>query len=239
MGNILLVVAWIVWASCAQQIGIMSGDGKEVDLAIQRRPASIVSSLDAKRLRTKRRTGVRRPLNSLSKLLLVSRPPFIGRPAAWRRSRRSSRSAWSPHLLRDRLARTRSARRCHMCAEAAENEVVDEIARISAERYHAVIEEAIRDNKVVVFKFVATWCKTCRAFGPKVQSLADEYPSVEFYEVLFDDDKRLFKSLGINVLPYIELVSGREGKLPGFATSIKKVPQLETKIASVVASVSG
>merc|ERR1711933_110769 len=158
----------------------------------------------------------------------------------------SSRRLWSPHPV-DQLAHRSSMRtgiirmsddaesESILGAEAEdvvsnESSRIDTVTRIDADKYYAAIEESKSDNKVVVFKFAASWCKTCRAINPKFKNLAEAFPNVEFYEVFFDDSKKLFKSLGIHALPYIEVYGGRQGKFAGFRSSPKNLPELQTKV---------
>jgi thiol-disulfide isomerase/thioredoxin len=53
--------------------------------------------------------------------------------------------------------------------------------------YEALIEEATRENRVVVIKFFASWCRACKAMSPKFTRIADDWPDVEFHEIMFDN----------------------------------------------------
>ena len=59
---------------------------------------------------------------------------------------------------------------------------------------------------------------------------AQDWPEVEFFEILFDNNKQLCKSLNIKILPYIEIVSGKEGKVEGFSCGPSKIQKLEEKL---------
>lgn len=54
--------------------------------------------------------------------------------------------------------------------------------------YKALIADATRENRCVVIKFYAGWCRACKAAAPKVQRVADEWgeQGVEFHEILFE-----------------------------------------------------
>lgn len=60
-------------------------------------------------------------------------------------------------------------------------------------------------TQVVVIKFYASWCRACKALAPKFAKVAQDWPELEFCEMLFDDNKKLCKQLGIKVLPYVEV----------------------------------
>ena len=70
-----------------------------------------------------------------------------------------------------------------------------------AEEYEAKIEQAKAENRVVVIKFYASWCRACKAMGPKYVKVAQDWPELEFCEMLYDNNKKLCKELGIKVLP--------------------------------------
>jgi len=96
--------------------------------------------------------------------------------------------------------------------------------------YNAKIEEAKRENQVVVIKVYASWCRACKAMAPKYQRIAEDWPDVEFCDILFDNNKNLCKSLGIKVLPYVEIIAGGKGKVEGFSCGPSKVSQLQEKL---------
>ncbi|EOD30826.1 hypothetical protein EMIHUDRAFT_232437 [Emiliania huxleyi CCMP1516] len=73
--------------------------------------------------------------------------------------------------------------------------------------YRAKLAQAESESRVVCIKFYASWCRACKAMAPKYKRVADDWPEIEFCEVLFDTNKALCKGLGIKVLPYIEISS--------------------------------
>ena len=80
-----------------------------------------------------------------------------------------------------------------------------------------------------MIKFFASWCRACKAMSPKIDSISDEWPEVEFYEIMFDNNKKLCKSLGIKVLPFIEIVAGTNGKVESFSCGPSKISQLQVR----------
>eukprot|EP00308_Calcidiscus_leptoporus_P013372 CAMPEP_0119377788 /NCGR_PEP_ID=MMETSP1334-20130426/46628_1 /TAXON_ID=127549 /ORGANISM="Calcidiscus leptoporus, Strain RCC1130" /LENGTH=216 /DNA_ID=CAMNT_0007396811 /DNA_START=11 /DNA_END=661 /DNA_ORIENTATION=- len=97
-------------------------------------------------------------------------------------------------------------------------------------QYQAKIDEATRENKVVIIKFHASWCRACKAMAPKYQRVAEDWPELEFCEILFDNNKKLCKSLGIKILPYVEVIGGTLGKVEGFSCGPSKISRLQERL---------
>lgn len=72
--------------------------------------------------------------------------------------------------------------------------------------------------------------------SPKLDKVAKEYPEVEFYDLLFDNNKKLCKKMGIKVLPYIEIVKGGEGKVEAFSCGPSKIGMLQEKLEALTSS---
>ena len=63
--------------------------------------------------------------------------------------------------------------------------VAREICKLdTADDYHALLEQAEAENRVVVIKFYASWCRACKAMAPKFAKMADEWPDIEFVSAL-------------------------------------------------------
>jgi len=98
------------------------------------------------------------------------------------------------------------------------------------EDYDALISAAKAENRVVVIKFYASWCRACKAMAPKFARLVDDWPEIEFYEILFDNNKKLCKELGIKILPYMEIIAGEAGKTESFTCGPSKISLLVSKL---------
>lgn len=57
------------------------------------------------------------------------------------------------------------------------------------EEYECLLEEAAAQNRVVVIKFYASWCRACKAMAPKLARIANDFPQIEFHQILFDNNK--------------------------------------------------
>ncbi|KAG8457278.1 hypothetical protein KFE25_011952 [Diacronema lutheri] len=87
------------------------------------------------------------------------------------------------------------------------------------------------DEQLVVVKYYASWCRACKALGPKVEKIARNHPNVRFYELEFEANKALCKELGIKVLPWIEIFKGgRSTKLESFSCGPSKAAQINEKV---------
>ena len=115
--------------------------------------------------------------------------------------------------------------------------VAREITPIATtEDYHALIEEATKENRLVVIKFYASWCRACKAMSPKFVRVAEDWPDIEFHEILFDDNKKLCKSLGIKILPFMEIIAGDKGKVESFTCGPSKISLLISKLEDTTAA---
>ena len=114
--------------------------------------------------------------------------------------------------------------------------VAREIQKIAdTDAYHALLADATEQNRLVVIKFYASWCRACKAMSPKFVRVAEDWPDIEFHEILFDDNKKLCKSLGIKILPFMEIVAGTKGKVEGFTCGPSKISLLISKLEDTTA----
>ena len=106
-----------------------------------------------------------------------------------------------------------------------------DIERIEdTDSYHALITSATEQNRVIVIKFYASWCRACKAMAPKFIRVAEDWPDIEFHEILFDNNKKLCKSLGIKILPFMEIIAGTKGKVESFTCGPSKISLLVSKL---------
>ena len=125
-------------------------------------------------------------------------------------------------------ALTRHRRCSPVVARAEIKQLADET------EYDALIEAAKAEDRYVVIKFYASWCRACKAMAPKYQRVTEEWQDngsgIEFYEILFDNNKKLCKQLGIKILPFMEIVAGSNGKVEGFTCGPSKISRLQDKL---------
>ena len=94
-------------------------------------------------------------------------------------------------------------------------------------------------DRLTVVKFFAPWCRACKAMAPKYIRVAEDWPDLEFYEILFDDNKKLCKALGIKILPYMEIIAGGKGKVESFTCGPSKISLLVGKLEDAASEYCG
>jgi len=74
---------------------------------------------------------------------------------------------------------------------------------ISLDDFSNVIEKGRNENKVVVVRFIASWCKTCKFLRPHFDKAASANPSVIFVEVpVLENNSKLHQGLGVESVPF-------------------------------------
>ena len=72
-------------------------------------------------------------------------------------------------------------------------------------------QEVIKSDKLVVVDFWATWCGPCRALGPVIDELADQYNgSVVVGKVNVDEESELSRRYKVMSIPTIILFKNGE-----------------------------
>lgn len=107
-----------------------------------------------------------------------------------------------------------------------------EVRSITSDAEFLDAMERGKDDLIVV-KFYASWCRACKALGPKYKKVAGEYGGpcgAHFYEIEFNGNKDLCKRLDVRVLPYVAFFKGGEGKVEGFACGPSKIGTLRNKL---------
>lgn len=92
----------------------------------------------------------------------------------------------------------------------------------------ADFEALLKDNEIVIVKYYADWCGSCRLFTPKFKRLsADErYAGVAFLEVNAEKSPNARKLANVDNLPFIavfkngELVEGASTSKEDYVTGM-------------------
>ncbi|QTE30415.1 thioredoxin family protein [Pengzhenrongella sicca] len=83
------------------------------------------------------------------------------------------------------------------------------------------IEQAIKDNDIVLVDFWAEWCGPCKRFGPVFEASSEQNPGVLHAKVDTEAEQGLAGELGITSIPTLMafregvLVYSQAGALPG------------------------
>jgi thioredoxin 1 len=71
----------------------------------------------------------------------------------------------------------------------------------------------IKSDQPVLVDFWAPWCGPCRAVGPILEQIADEYAGrARVVKINVDDEKKVAGAMGISSIPTVILFSGGEPK---------------------------
>ncbi len=93
------------------------------------------------------------------------------------------------------------------------------------------IEQAIKDNDIVLVDFWAEWCGPCKRFGPVFETSSEAHPDILHAKGDTEAEQALAGELGITSIPTLMafregiLVFNQAGALPG--------PALEQVVAAV------
>ncbi|CAM9359152.1 unnamed protein product [Ascophyllum nodosum] len=95
-----------------------------------------------------------------------------------------------------------------------------EVIRSESE-YIAILKE--NEQSLVVIKFFATWCRSCKSMDLKYRRLALEHENVKFYEVDVLESPELKKAMAVKAVPTVKLHAGSLGEVASFPCGPKKV----------------
>uniref|UniRef100_A0A8W8L3T6 Thioredoxin n=1 Tax=Magallana gigas TaxID=29159 RepID=A0A8W8L3T6_MAGGI len=65
----------------------------------------------------------------------------------------------------------------------------------------AEFDSTIKDNKMVVVDFFATWCGPCKMIAPKIEEMEKEYSGVVFIKVDVDENEETAAACEISAMP--------------------------------------
>jgi thioredoxin 1 len=68
-------------------------------------------------------------------------------------------------------------------------------------------------NSLIVVKFYADWCGSCKLFSPKFKRISEDirFKDINFLEVNAEENPETRKAAGVNNLPFLAVF--KEGKL--------------------------
>mmetsp|Transcript_1586 Transcript_1586/g.2026 ORF Transcript_1586/g.2026 Transcript_1586/m.2026 type:complete len:245 (-) Transcript_1586:10-744(-) len=81
---------------------------------------------------------------------------------------------------------------------------------------------ADENNKMVVVRFFATWCKSCKAIAPHYYRLARQHPDIKFVDVaVTEKNSELHQGLGVPSVPFAHIYHPDAGLVEEFKISKK------------------
>ncbi|GBB88386.1 hypothetical protein RclHR1_14960001 [Rhizophagus clarus] len=74
------------------------------------------------------------------------------------------------------------------------------------------LNEYLKEKKLVVIDFFASWCGPCKFIAPKYEELSKEHTDVTFLKVDGDDSRELTEEYGITGYPTFFFIKDGENK---------------------------
>jgi thioredoxin 1 len=72
--------------------------------------------------------------------------------------------------------------------------------------------EVLKAPGKILVDFWAEWCGPCRAIGPVLEEMADEYPGVRFLKLNVDESPVVAQNYGVMSIPTVLAFEGGEVK---------------------------
>jgi thiol-disulfide isomerase/thioredoxin len=89
---------------------------------------------------------------------------------------------------------------------------------------------AANPDKLIVTKWYADFCRSCKAMDLKYKKLAIERPDVIFVAINVAESKELKQAHGVNVIPQVHMHAGHLGLVESFTCGPSKMPTLARKV---------
>ncbi|KAL5568106.1 hypothetical protein UlMin_024681 [Ulmus minor] len=78
-----------------------------------------------------------------------------------------------------------------------------------AQEFLSALSEA--GDRLVIVEFYGTWCASYEVLFPKLCRIAEDHPEILFLKVNFDENKPMYKSKNVKVLPFFHFYHGADG----------------------------
>jgi len=98
---------------------------------------------------------------------------------------------------------------------------------------------ACSKDRVVVIKFYAPWCRSCKAMEPKVKRLAREFPQMLFCELDFQQNQDLCRDIGVKSIPAFHFYHSDNGRVEDFTAGPARAAILRQKVEKYSTTTQG
>mmetsp|Transcript_18314 Transcript_18314/g.18391 ORF Transcript_18314/g.18391 Transcript_18314/m.18391 type:complete len:205 (-) Transcript_18314:80-694(-) len=100
------------------------------------------------------------------------------------------------------------------------------------------LDAALCTSRLVVVKFFAPWCRSCRMVTKQLNSLASKYgQTVDFYEVSMEHSEEMFEKLEVHSMPTFQVYYAGQ-KIDHFSVGPSRARLVSEKIAECVEKIS-
>lgn len=84
----------------------------------------------------------------------------------------------------------------------------------------SAFEKTLADNDIVIVKYYADWCGSCKLFAPKFRRLSEDkrFEGIAFLDVNAEENDKARKMAGVDNLPYFAVFKNGE-LIAGSSTS--------------------
>lgn len=80
-------------------------------------------------------------------------------------------------------------------------------------------KELVESGKTIVIDFYADWCGPCRALGPILEEIQEQFPEIEFCKVNVDEEETLAMGFKIQSIPNVIMI--KDGKMVANSLGLK------------------
>ena len=91
--------------------------------------------------------------------------------------------------------------------------------------------ELIKEKKVVIVDFFATWCGACQMYGPVFEKYASKDKSVAMVKIDIDKDGKIAEKYNVSAVP--TTIAFKDGKAVKRFSGFKQIDDLKKFVESV------
>eukprot|EP00189_Rhodosorus_marinus_P005289 CAMPEP_0113963366 /NCGR_PEP_ID=MMETSP0011_2-20120614/6471_1 /TAXON_ID=101924 /ORGANISM="Rhodosorus marinus" /LENGTH=126 /DNA_ID=CAMNT_0000975403 /DNA_START=206 /DNA_END=586 /DNA_ORIENTATION=+ /assembly_acc=CAM_ASM_000156 len=100
------------------------------------------------------------------------------------------------------------------------------VKSINTDEFKSLLDAAEWASNVIVVKFSAGFCKSCKSMEPKFKRLAKVYDKFNYFEVSYEKNKQLCEELGVDKLPHFQVYDRRTNQSEGVSCTWTEAAKL-------------
>ncbi|KAJ8904444.1 hypothetical protein NDN08_000962 [Rhodosorus marinus] len=106
------------------------------------------------------------------------------------------------------------------------NSTTNVVKSINTDEFKSLLDAAEWASNVIVVKFSAGFCKSCKSMEPKFKRLAKVYDKFNYFEVSYEKNKQLCEELGVDKLPHFQVYDRRTNQSEGVSCTWTEAAKL-------------